>query len=75
MNFIKPIKYETRNIKLTDNTWRILQNYSEYCNRTMDEVVEEFLQNLKLDQDFIEFAKTKRNNVKISRILGIDSDE
>jgi DNA-directed RNA polymerase delta subunit len=75
MNFIKPIKYESKKIRLTDDTWKILQNYSEYCNRSVDEVVEVFLQNLILDEDFIHFAKTKRNNVKICKILGIELDE
>lgn len=75
MNFIKPIKYESKNVRLTSDTWKILQNYSEYCNRTVDVVIEEFLQNLRLDEDFVEFAKTKRNNIKICKILGIESDE
>jgi len=73
MKFIKP-KYhnvEPISFELSRKTRSIIEYYSDYTGLNENHVLEEFLQNILSDPDFINHIENKRNNIRIKRDLGL----
>ena len=73
MKFIKP-KYhnvESATFQLSHKTRSIIEHYSDYTGLNQSHVLEEFLQNILKDTDFIDHINNKRSNIRIKRDLGL----
>ena len=77
MKYIQP-----KNTKKSKNDWllpektlRLVEHYAEYVGYSEEEVVEVFLENLIDDSNFREYIKTKRNNKRILKDLGLNENE
>ncbi len=76
MKFIKP-KYhnvESATFQLSHKTHKtrsIIEHYSDYTGLNESHVLEEFLQNILADTDFLEHINSKRSNTRIKRNLGL----
>lgn len=73
MMFLKPkyVNVEPVEYKLSERTRKLVGHYANYTGLTDSQVLEEFLQNILEDQDFIEYIKSLRNNIRIKREFGI----
>ncbi len=73
MKFIKPkyVNVEPVEYKLSERTRKLVSHYANYTGLTDNQVLEEFLQNILEDDDFIEHIKSMRNNIRIRREFGI----
>lgn len=73
VKFIKP-KYhsvESVTFQLSHKTRSIIEHYSDYSGLSQSQVLEEFLQNILADVDFLEHIERKRNNIRIKNDLGL----
>ena len=76
-NYIKPknLNAERPDWRISEHTRNIVAAFSEYSEYTESEVVDEFLRNLLTDDDFVNWAKNKRNNKRLLKQLGIEEME
>ncbi|WP_228485576.1 hypothetical protein [Thermaerobacillus caldiproteolyticus] len=67
MKFIKPRNKQALRVywKFYGRTHYIVKYYAEYTEHTEEEVVDEFLTNILLDENFLEWIKNKRYNKRI----------
>jgi hypothetical protein len=75
LEFIKPSNKKAGTVDwlISEKTQALVKYYSEYCEISQQEVVDEFLQrNLVKDDDFINWVKSKRNNKRILKAIGIE---
>lgn len=57
-------------MKLSERTIKLLEAYSEYNNRPVEEIVEHYLEEaFKLDKSFIKWGFSKRNNKSFIKYL------
>lgn len=70
---IKPkyVNAEEVNLKLSFQSRKILEHYSDYTGLTQSQVLEELLVHLIKDEDFIAYIDSKRSNIRVKRELGI----
>ncbi len=71
----QPKNKNTQQVKrnISERTRALASFYSEYSEYSEEEVVDEFLLlNLVKDDDFIEWAKSRRNNKRILKTIGIE---
>ena len=73
MKFIEPKYHDIKPVtfKLSRKTRSIIEQYAEYTGLNQDHVLEEFMQNILSDEDFIKHINKKRSNLRIKRDLGI----
>ncbi|UMZ73526.1 hypothetical protein [Natranaerofaba carboxydovora] len=65
IRFLKPRKKNTTKVELElpNHLVKLLELYANYCNRSRDEIVEHYLEEiLKEDKDFIQWGKNRRHN-------------
>jgi hypothetical protein len=70
---IKP-KYpnaEEIKLKLSFQSRKILEHYSDYTGLTPAQIIEEALPHLLKDDDFIEYVESKRSNKRMKQELGL----
>ena len=70
---IKP-KYpnaEDVKLRLSVQSRKILEHYSDYTGLTPAQIIEETLPHLLKDEDFIEYVESKRSNKRMKRELGL----
>jgi septation ring formation regulator EzrA len=77
MRFMVP---KEKNLKQTD--WEVPQKiidlvkaYSEYTDYTENEVVEYYLNQIQEDERFRDWAKKRRNNKKLLKLLEIEEPQ
>ncbi|PLR94638.1 hypothetical protein CVD19_16870 [Bacillus sp. T33-2] len=73
---IKP-KYpnaEDVTLRLSFQSRKILEHYSDYTGLTPAQIIEETLPHLLKDDDFIKFVESKRSNIRLKRELGLSDD-
>lgn len=77
MEFIKPKdkNHKRPNWQVSERTLSLVKAYSEYCDYSEGEVIDMFLENLKKDEKFIEWALKKRNNKRLLKVLDIETGE
>lgn len=77
MEFIKPKDKNLKraNWQVSESTISLVKAYSEYCDYSESEVVDMFLENLKKDEKFVDWASKKRNNKRLLKILNIETEE
>lgn len=77
MEFIKPKEKNLKktNWQVSESTISLVKAYSEYCDYSEGEVIDMFLENLKKDENFIEWALRKRNNKRLLKVLDIETEE
>lgn len=77
MEFITPKSKNSSQVKwrISDETIGIVKAYSEYCDYGESEVVDKFLKNLRDDENFIEWVSKKRNNKRLLKLIGCETDE
>ncbi|WLR55436.1 hypothetical protein LC048_24790 [Mesobacillus subterraneus] len=70
---IKPKYPNTEDVKfkLSFQSRKILEHYSDYTGLTPSQVLEEVLPHLLKDDDFIKYVETKRSNKRMKLELGI----
>mgnify|MGYP005754814495 CR=1 FL=1 len=75
--YIKPKNLNTTQPEwlISEHTRNIVAAFAEYSEYTESEAVDAFLKNLLTDENFIEWAKNKRNNKRLLRQLGIECEE
>ncbi|WP_051428394.1 hypothetical protein [Bacillus sp. J33] len=76
-NYIKPknLSAERPDWLISEHTRNIVAAFAEYSEYTESEVVDKFLKNLLTDEDFVNWAKNKRNNKRLLKQLGIEETE
>ncbi|WP_138417529.1 hypothetical protein [Aquibacillus sediminis] len=62
------------NWKISERTRSIVKHYAEFTEHTEDEIVDEFLTNILLDKQFLEWIKNKRYNKRILNQLFSDQE-
>lgn len=70
---IKP-KYtnaEDVKLKLSLQSRKILEHYSDYTGLTPSQIIEETLPHLLKDEDFIHYVESKRSNKRMKQELGL----
>ncbi|MEK5443398.1 hypothetical protein [Fredinandcohnia sp. FSL W7-1320] len=70
---IKP-KYpntEEVKLKLSLQSRKVLEHYSNYTGLTPSQILEEVLPHLLKDEDFIKYVEGKRSNKRMKRELGL----
>jgi hypothetical protein len=75
LEFIQPKNKNAKKVdwNISERTRALVSCYAEYSEYTDEEVVDEFLQrNLIKDDHFIEWIKSKRNNKRMLKSIGID---
>ncbi|MBG9548679.1 hypothetical protein ABE25_13725 [Cytobacillus firmus] len=77
VEFIKPKDKNLKrpNWQVSERTLSLVKAYSEYCDYSEGEVIDMFLENLKKDEKFIEWALKKRNNKRLLKVLDIETGE
>jgi hypothetical protein len=75
--YIKPKNLNTTQPDwlISEHTRNIVTAFAEYSEYTESEAVDAFLKNLLTDENFIEWAKNKRNNKRLLKQLGIECEE
>ncbi|TYS69627.1 hypothetical protein FZC76_05165 [Sutcliffiella horikoshii] len=75
--YIKPKNLNTTQPEwlISEHTRNIVAAFAEYSEYTESEAVDAFLKNLLTDENFIEWAKNKRNNKRLLKQLGIECEE
>lgn len=75
--YIKPKNLNTTQPDwlISEHTRNIVAAFAEYSEYTESEAVDAFLKNLLTDENFIEWAKNKRNNKRLLKQLGIECEE
>lgn len=73
MKYIKPKYTEVEQVtfKLSRKTRTIIAQYAEYTGLNENHVLEEFLDNILTDKDFINYIEKKRSNRRIKRDMGL----
>lgn len=73
MNFLKPKNLNSEKVDwlVSEKSRTIVKHYAEYSERTESEVIDFFLTNILLDEDYVEWIKKKRNNKRILSLLEI----
>ena len=71
MEFIQPkVNYNNKiKLDLSNDVVEIIRHYSEYTGFEQNEVVDMFLRNILLDENFLQWAKKRRFNQKIEKII------
>lgn len=75
LEFIHPKNKNAQKVNwnISERTRALVSYYAEYSEYSQEEVVDEFLQrNLIKDDHFIEWIKSKRNNKRMLKAIGID---
>ncbi|MCM3705864.1 MULTISPECIES: hypothetical protein [Bacillaceae] len=74
LNFLKPKNLNSEKVDwlVSEKSRTIVKQYAEYSERTENEVIDFFLTNILLDEDFITWVKKKRNNKRLLTLLGIE---
>ena len=67
MKFIEPKNKRAKKVswKISEQTRAIVKYYSEYAERSEDEIVDEFLENILLDEKFMKWIEERRYNKRI----------
>jgi hypothetical protein len=75
--YIKPKNLNTTQPEwlISEHTRNIVAAFAEYSEYTESEAVDAFLKNLLTDENFIEWAKNKRNNKRLLKQLGIEGEQ
>lgn len=75
--FIEPKNKQKNQVKwkISDRTRSIVKYYSEYTEFTEEEVVDEFLTNILLDENFMEWIENKRYNKRVYEQIYGEGDE
>ena len=70
---IKPRYPNTEEVKfkLSFQSRKILEHYSDYTGLTPSQILEEILPDLIKDEDFVKYVESKRSNKRMKRELGI----
>lgn len=58
-------------LKLSLQSRKILEHYSDYTGLTPAQILEETLPHLLKDDDFIQYVEGKRSNKRMKRELGL----
>ena len=74
MNFLKPKNLNSEKVDwmVSEKTRTIVKQYAEYSERTESEVIDFFLKNILLDEEFINWIKRKRNNKRLLSLLDLN---
>ncbi|WP_277680260.1 hypothetical protein [Gracilibacillus dipsosauri] len=75
LEFIKPKNKNAKEVdwRISERTRALVSYFAEYSEYSEEEVVDEFLQlNLVKDEQFIEWVKSRRNNKRMLKAIGID---
>lgn len=75
LEFIQPKNKNAKKVdwNISERTRALVSYYAEYSEYSEEEVVDEFLlRNLIKDEHFIEWIKSKRNNKRMLKSIGID---
>lgn len=75
LEFIQPKNKNAKQVdwKISESTRAMVSYYAEYSEYSEEEVVDKFLQlNLVKDEQFIEWVKSKRNNKRMLKAIGLD---
>jgi hypothetical protein len=75
LEFISPKNKNAKEVnwKISERTRAMVSYYAEYSEYSEEEVVDKFLQrNLIKDEQFIEWIKSKRNNKRMLKAIGIE---
>lgn len=75
LEFIQPKNKNAKKVdwNISERTRSLVSFYAEYSEYSEEEVVDEFLQrNLIKDDHFLEWIKSKRNNKRMLKTIGID---
>lgn len=75
LEFIQPKNKNAQSVdwKISERTRAMVSYYAEYSEYSEEEVVDEFLQrNLVKDERFIEWVRSRRNNKRMLKSIGID---
>lgn len=75
LEFIKPLNKKAGAVDwlISEKTKALVKYYSEYCEISEQEVVDEFLlKNLVKDDDFLNWVQSKRNNKRILKAIGLE---
>ncbi|MHB8075687.1 hypothetical protein [Desulfosporosinus fructosivorans] len=72
----KDTTQKTIEITLSERNVKLLQYYAEYCQRSQDDIVDHYLEEIfKLDSKFQEWGSGKRNNKQFMRFINEISSE
>ena len=77
LEFIKPKNKNAKKVNwnISERTRAMVSYYAEYSEYSEEEVVDEFLQlNLIKDEQFMEWVKSRRNNKRMLKAIGIDEE-
>lgn len=76
MKFIRPkyVNVEPVEFKLSERTRKLIESYAGYTGLTDSQVLEEFLENILDDENFIDHINSLRSNIRLKRELGISDD-
>ncbi len=75
LEFIQPKNKNAKKVdwNISERTRALVSYYAEYSEYSEEEVVDEFLlRNLIKDEHFIEWIKSKRNNKRMLKSIGIE---
>lgn len=65
----KPVDWE-----ISERVRNVIKNFAQYSERSEEAIVGKLIITLLDDEDFINWAKTRKNNVRLLRELGLDDD-
>lgn len=77
MEFIKPKNIRGRKVDwiLSEQTRSIVKYYAQYTDYNENEVVDQFIKNILLDEQFVAWIDSKRNNKRIvEQIFGKEEE-
>ncbi|WP_456279297.1 hypothetical protein [Bacillus sp. AK128] len=75
LEFIKPKNKNAQHVdwKISERTRATVSYFAEYSEYSEEEVVDEFLlRNLLKDENFIEWIKSRRNNKRMLKSIGLE---
>lgn len=74
MKFIEPKNRNAKPVewRISKKTQDIIKYYAEYTEYTEEQIVDEFLLNILDDKNFIKWVKSKKNNKRILKELGLN---
>lgn len=78
MHFIQPKNRKAEKVdwRISEKTRDILTYYAEYTEHSIEEIVDVFLhENLKRDEQFIEWVKNRKNNKRMLKALDLPLEE
>ena len=65
----KPVDWE-----ISERARNVIKNFAQYSERSEEAIAGKLIITLLDDEDFINWAKTRKNNVRLLRELGLDDD-